>query len=170
MHEDFGKPTILGNLLRKLQRAIIRRGRGRGDIIHDTWGSVKGRKDGAEASCSPHSSASTAVSMRAVNTRSLALDKPNSRTARCVPPAPGMIPRRTSGRPILVTSCATTLSVRHLTPVCGSAYQPRASRKQSRARGHRPVRDRLLRRWLAWAGIRVPTMRNGYRGGTCRLG
>ena len=132
IHGDiFGKLTVLGNILRKLQGAIIRRGWGRGDIIHDTWGSVKRRKDGAEASCSPHSSASAAASMRAVNTRSLALDKPNSRTARCVPPAPGMIPRRTSGRPILVTSCATTLSARHPTPERGNAYQPRASRKQS---------------------------------------
>ena len=51
----------------------------------------------------PHSFASEAESMRPVKMRSFAFDSPNSRVARWVPPAPGMIPNRASGNPILVT-------------------------------------------------------------------
>lgn len=163
----FREPTVLGNILREFQRAIIRRGRRRRDIIHHTWGNIRWgtTRRYQSVSYAPHSSASEAVSMRAVNTRSLALDKPSSRTARCVPPAPGMIPRRTSGRPILVTSWATTRE--HRASGKEDAYQPRASRKQNRAQGHHRVRGRLWRRWSAWAGSRAPTARNGDRRGTC---
>lgn len=36
--------------------------------------------------------------------RSLAFEIPSTRVARCVPPAPGMIPSAVSGRPSFVTS------------------------------------------------------------------
>lgn len=36
------KPTVLGNVLRELQRAIIRRGRRSRDIVYHTWDNVSG--------------------------------------------------------------------------------------------------------------------------------
>jgi hypothetical protein len=38
-----------------------------------------------------------------VKIKSLAFEGPNNLAALCVPPAPGMIPRLVSGRPIFVT-------------------------------------------------------------------
>lgn len=52
----------------------------------------------------PQSSASDAANDRAVNMRLFALDRPRSLVTRCVPPAPGIMPRRVSGSPILETS------------------------------------------------------------------
>jgi hypothetical protein len=60
------------------------------------------------ASCEeniPNSLASSADNILAEKISSLALETPNSRVARCVPPAPGIIPSLTSGRPIFVTDC-----------------------------------------------------------------
>ena len=49
------------------------------------------------------SNASVAVSTLAVKIKLLAFDSPSKRVSLWVPPAPGMIPSRVSGRPIFVT-------------------------------------------------------------------
>jgi len=50
-------------------------------------------------STSPIDRASDASTILPLNTRSLALDAPTRRASRCVPPPPGMMPRRISGWP-----------------------------------------------------------------------
>ena len=54
--------------------------------------------------------ASAAVTIRPLNTMSLARDGPTRRGSRCVPPAPGMTPSRISGWPTLARSPATRKS------------------------------------------------------------
>ncbi len=58
-------------------------------------------------SISPASSASFALACRADRMRSSARATPASRGIRCVPPAPGMMPSVTSGRPIRALGRAT---------------------------------------------------------------
>ena len=54
----------------------------------------------------PSSAARAAGMRRPVRISSLATAAPATRASRCVPPAPGMIPRRTSSRPISTPSAA----------------------------------------------------------------
>ena len=58
----------------------------------------------------PIRSASSAVRTRPVRISSFARARPTIRGSRCVPPAPGMTARRTSGRPSRARSDATRMS------------------------------------------------------------
>mmetsp|Transcript_12457 Transcript_12457/g.50101 ORF Transcript_12457/g.50101 Transcript_12457/m.50101 type:complete len:241 (-) Transcript_12457:150-872(-) len=58
----------------------------------------------------PAASASSASIMTPVRHISIALDLPTARTSRCVPPAPGMMPRLISGWPNLALAPATMRS------------------------------------------------------------
>ena len=100
--------TIRTNIFRQLQCPIIRRALRTRDVVHHAYIRTQevSTLEPNEAVCSaPISSASWAVSERAVKMRSFAFATPSKRVNLCVPPAPGMIPSRTSGRPILVTAC-----------------------------------------------------------------
>jgi hypothetical protein len=70
----------------------------------------------------PHRSASAAVIGSPVSTIAIALDLPMARARRCVPPAPGITPRFTSGWPSLALSPATMRS----SVIASSQPPPRA--------------------------------------------
>ena len=100
--------TIRANILRQLQCPIIRRVLRARDVVHHAYihaREVSMLKPNDTVCNAPISSASCAVKERAVKMRSFALATPSSRVSRCVPPAPGMMPSLTSGRPIFVTEC-----------------------------------------------------------------
>lgn len=63
----------------------------------------KTKRQTSAFACLPHCNASEADKVRAVNIKSFAFEGPKRRVVRCVPPAPGMIPRLVSGSPIFVT-------------------------------------------------------------------
>ena len=65
---------------------------------------------GTTRDTSPERSASAASIMRAVRHRSIAFALPTARGSRCVPPAPGKVPRLISGWPNFALSAAITMS------------------------------------------------------------
>mmetsp|Transcript_15583 Transcript_15583/g.35109 ORF Transcript_15583/g.35109 Transcript_15583/m.35109 type:complete len:230 (-) Transcript_15583:37-726(-) len=58
----------------------------------------------------PISAAARPLSLAAVRMSSFALPTPTKRGSRCVPPAPGMMPRAVSGRPRMALAPATRIS------------------------------------------------------------
>ena len=109
----------------RLQRAVGQRERG----------AARGRGSrtgaGTTSSTRPALSARAALSVRPVRIRSRAAGRPTRRGRRCVPPAPGISPSLTSGRPSTVFGIVASR--------CGSGRPaPSRGRRPGRSRGWPP--------------------------------
>lgn len=118
--------TVRTHLLSQLYR-FVKGGRfGIRHIVDDTYSTlwlspmVPGRTEAHP----PSWCASAAVRTRAVNMRSFAFASPKRRVRRCVPPAPGIIPSLTSGRPIFVTAWPVRSSPCHQRDAPGALGRP----------------------------------------------
>mmetsp|Transcript_5278 Transcript_5278/g.13333 ORF Transcript_5278/g.13333 Transcript_5278/m.13333 type:complete len:237 (+) Transcript_5278:22-732(+) len=102
--------------LARMARFAARSANGAPCAISDAIFSARSYAGKTLASCSAHSlnspmlTPSFAFTRRPLKVRSHAREYPTTRLRRCVPPAPGMIPRRTSGRATFASGPATRRS------------------------------------------------------------